>query len=301
MKDLTLIVMAAGMGSRYGGLKQLDPVGPNGEIILDYSVFDAKKAGFNKVVFIIREDIKDEFHKVIGAHMTKHINVEYAFQKVENLPSDFTVPEGREKPWGTGQAVISAADIVDTPFAVINADDFYGAEAFKLIAEQLNNTDNATHDYCMVGYYLKNTLSDNGHVSRGQCMIENGYMQSIKELTHIERKDGIIKYTEDETNWLSLDENTIVSMNMWGFTPTYFTELQNDFVDFLSRRGTELKSEFYVLDPLNRMIKSKQATVRTLESNDRWFGVTYPEDKPEVTAELQKMADNGVYPTPLWG
>lgn len=301
MKDLTLVVMAAGMGSRYGGLKQLDPIGPSGEIILDYSVYDAKKAGFNKVVFIIREDIKDEFHKVIGASMASHIDVEYAFQRGEDLPAGFSVPEGRTKPWGTGQAVLAAKDVVTTPFAVINADDYYGTEAFQLIADQLNGTSNDSYDYCMVGYYLANTLSDNGHVSRGECQIDNGYLKSIKELTQIQRIDGTIKFTEnDGETWTDLPEKTIVSMNMWGFTPTYFTELEGDFVKFLEARGTELKSEFYVLDPLNRLIGDDKATLRVLESNDKWFGVTYPEDKPDVVAEVQKMVDAGTYPAKLW-
>ncbi len=301
MKDLTLVVMAAGMGSRYGGLKQLDPIGPSDEIILDYSVYDAKKAGFNKVVFIIREDIKDEFHKVIGANMAKHIEVEYAFQRGEDLPEGFTVPEGRTKPWGTGQAVLAAKDVVTTPFAVINADDYYGTEAFQLIADQLNDTANDSYEYCMVGYYLANTLSENGHVSRGECQIENGYLKSIKELTKIQRIDGVIKFTEDDgETWTELPEKTIVSMNMWGFTPTYFEELQGDFVKFLTARGTELKSEFYVLDPLNRLIGDDKATLKVLESNDKWFGVTYPEDKPDVVAEVQKMVDAGTYPAKLW-
>lgn len=301
MKDLTLIVMAAGMGSRYGGLKQLDPVGPSGEIILDYSVYDAKKAGFNKVCFIIREDIKDEFHRVIGANMAKHMDVEYAFQRMEDLPAGFSVPEGREKPWGTGQAVLAAKDVVTTPFAVINADDYYGAEAFELCAKQLNEFANDSYEYCMVGYQLANTLSENGHVSRGECRTENGFLKSIKELTQIQRIDGVIKYTENggET-WTELAEDTTVSMNMWGFTPTYFTELAGDFNKFLAARGTEMKSEFYVLDPLNRLISEDKATLKVLQTPDKWFGVTYPEDKPEVMKEIQTMVDAGKYPAKLW-
>ncbi len=300
MKDLTLVVMAAGMGSRYGGLKQLDPVGPNNEIILDYSVYDAKKAGFNKVVFIIREELKEEFHKVIGANMAKHIEVDYAFQKMDDLPEGFTVPEGREKPWGTGQAVYAARNVVTTPFAVINADDYYGAEAFKLIAKQLDSVENSSYDYCMVGYYLANTLSENGHVSRGECKTENGYLKNIQELTKIQRIDGVIKFTEDEEKWVELPEKTIVSMNMWGFTPTYFKEIGADFTKFLAARGTELKSEFYVLDPLNRLIEADEAKLRVLETNDKWFGVTYPEDKPDAVAEVNKMVEAGTYPAKLW-
>ena len=301
MKDLTLVVMAAGMGSRYGGLKQLDPVGPNNEIILDYSVYDAKKAGFNKVVFIIREDIKDEFHKVIGANMAKHIAVDYACQRHEDIPAPFTVPEGRVKPWGTGQAVLAGKDVVTTPFAVINADDYYGPEAFDIIAKQLNEVTNDSYDYCMVGYQLANTLSDNGHVSRGRCDTKDGFLENIEELTQIQRIDGVIKYTADEgQNWVDLEEKTIVSMNMWGFTPTYFTELQNDFVQFLEARGTEMKSEFYVLDPLNRLIQNNDAKLRVLESSEKWFGVTYPEDKPDCVKEIQTMVDAGRYPAKIW-
>ena len=237
MKKTTLVIMAAGMGSRYGGVKQLDPVGPSGEIIMDYSVYDAIEAGFSKVVFIIRKDLEEDFKEVIGNRISQHIEVEYCFQELEDLPGGYSVPEGRTKPWGTGQAILAAKEVVDGPFAVINADDYYGKNAYTLMYDFLANTiDDEKYRYAMVGYTLENTTTEHGHVARGVCEVsDDGYLKDIIERTHIQKRDGKTQYTEDGENWVTLPEGSIVSMNLWGFTPSFLKELEEKFPVFLDR------------------------------------------------------------------
>ena len=284
----TLVVMAAGMGSRFGGLKQIAPVGKNGEAILDFSVYDAIEAGFDKVVFVINRGIEKDFKEIVGSRIEKKVKVEYVFQQTDDLPSGFTCPEGRVKPWGTGQAILCCKDVVTTPFAVINADDYYGKTAFKQIYECLKNHNDS---YCMVGFRLKNTLTENGHVSRGVCTVENGFLSDVVERTKILD----CKYTEDEENWLPLDPNSIVSMNMWGFTTDIFDYLKIEFVKFLEQKGTELKSEFYLPFVVDTLIKSGEKKARVLVAEERWYGVTYKEDKDAVVKAIGDLIDKGLY------
>jgi UTP-glucose-1-phosphate uridylyltransferase len=292
----TLVIMAAGIGSRYGGLKQIDPVGPSGEIVLDYSVYDAIQAGFGKVVFIIRPDIEEAFKEVIGHKLDGRINVEYVFQTLEKLPDGASVPAGRTKPWGTGQAVLMAAPVVHEPFAVINADDFYGRESFRIVAGRLKTVDVNSTDFCMAGFYIKNTLSEHGGVARGYCDVKNGKLQHIVERYNIERKpDGIIRYDGGE-----MADDDMVSMNTWGFTPRLFEFLERGFKDFLAHKGTELKSEFFLLEVVDSMIQQSIAQVAVLPTNEKWMGVTYAADKPEVMAGIRALVDAGIYPPDLW-
>lgn len=292
----TLVIMAAGMGSRYGGLKQIDPVGPSGEIVLDYSVYDAIRAGFGKVVFIIRPDIEEVFKEVIGTKLEGQIAVEYVFQTLEKTPGDFSVPENRTKPWGTGQAVLMAKDAVNEPFVVINADDFYGRESFEVVAAHLMAMDADSTDCCMVGFYIKNTLSLHGSVARGYCDVRDGRLASVVERFEIERNDdGIICYAGGE-----MADDDMVSMNTWGFTPRLFEFLRRGFVDFLEREGGELKSEYLLPELIDGMIQRGETTVAVLPSNEKWMGVTYSEDKPEVMAGIRALVDAGVYPESLW-
>lgn len=284
----TLVVMAAGMGSRFGGLKQIEPVGRNGEAILDFSVYDAIEAGFTKVVFVIKNAIKEDFIKYVGKRIEKKIEVEYVFQETDMLPEGFSCPEGREKPWGTGQAILCCRDVVDTPFAVINADDYYGKSAFRQIFESLKND---SENYCMVGFRLANTLTENGHVSRGVCTTENGKLLSIVERTKI--KD--CKYTEDDKNWVDLDPNCIVSMNMWGLTTDIFDFLDREFKIFLNEKGQEMKSEFYLPMVIGTLIEGKEKGVNVLVAEDRWYGVTYKEDKEQVVKAIGEKIDAGLY------
>ncbi len=284
----TLVVMAAGMGSRFGGLKQIAPVGKNGEAILDFSVYDAIEAGFDKVVFVINRGIEKDFKEIVGSRIEKKVKVEYVFQQTDDLPSGFTCPEGRVKPWGTGQAILCCKDVVTTPFAVINADDYYGKTAFKQIYECLKNHDDA---YCMVGFRLKNTLTENGHVSRGVCTVEDGFLSDVVERTKILD----CRYTEDEENWFDLDPDAIVSMNMWGFTTDIFDYLKEEFVKFLKIRGTELKSEFYLPFVVDTLIKSGEKKARVLVAEERWYGVTYKEDKDAVIKAIGDLMDQGLY------
>lgn len=284
----TLVVMAAGMGSRFGGLKQIEPVGRNGEAILDFSVYDAIEAGFTKVVFVIKNAIKEDFIKYVGKRIEKKIEVEYVFQETDMLPEGFSCPEGREKPWGTGQAILCCRDVVDTPFAVINADDYYGKSAFRQIFESLKND---SENYCMVGFRLANTLTENGHVSRGVCTTENGKLLSIVERTKI--KD--CKYTEDDENWVDLDPNCIVSMNMWGLTTDIFDFLDREFKIFLNEKGQEMKSEFYLPMVIGTLIEGKEKGVNVLVAEDRWYGVTYKEDKEQVVKAIGEKIDAGLY------
>ena len=282
----TLLVLAAGMGSRYGGLKQMDGVGPNGEIIMDYSITDAIRAGFGKVVFVIRHSFEQEFKAKINAeHFGNKIKVEYVFQELDNLPAGFKVPEGREKPWGTNHAILMAKDAIKEPFAVINADDFYGADAFKVMGDYLRGLEGKKGDYCMVGYRLVNTLSENGTVSRGVC----------NERTSIGRTANGIEYKDDDGSMHPLPADATVSMNLFGFTPDYFAESEKLFVEFLKERGTEMKSEYYIPFAVNTFLANGYATMRVLKTTAQWFGGTYKEDRPMVVERLKKLHEQGVY------
>ncbi len=289
MGKATLIVMAAGMGSRFGGLKQIASVGKNGEAILDFSVYDAVMAGFDKVVFVINHNIEADFKEFVGKRIEKKVKVEYVFQEKDKLPEGFSVPEGREKPWGTGHAVLCCKDIVKEPFAVINADDYYGKAAFRAIFEQLQNDKD---NYCMVGFRLNNTLTENGHVSRGVCEVKDGYLANITERTKILSN---CKYTEDDINWVQLPKDSIVSMNMWGFTPDCFDYLETGFNEFLKEKGRELKSEYYLPMLVDKLIKSGKKQVRVLASEDKWYGVTYKEDTQGVVDAIAALCEQGLY------
>lgn len=305
MDKPVLVIMAAGMGSRYGGLKQIDPVDDQGHIIMDFSMYDARRAGFEKVIFIIKKENEADFRAAVGDRMSQYMEVSYVFQEISNIPEGFEVPEGRVKPWGTGHAILSCIDEIQGPFAVINADDYYGAEAFQLIYDYLStHRDDEKFRYTMVGYLLKNTVTDNGHVARGVCdMNEAGELVAIHERTRIEKRDGGIAYTEDDgKTWISVPENTIVSMNMWGFTRSILDELKAGFPDFL-RKGLEenpMKCEYFLPEVVSRLLGEDRAAVSVLESRDKWYGVTYKEDKPVVVAAIQKMKEDGLYPGNLW-
>ena len=306
MNKPILVVMAAGMGSRYGGLKQIDPIGKNGEIIIDYSIFDAYRAGFRKVVFIIKEEIFVDFKEVIGDRISKIMDVCYAFQKLDDLPEGFTVPEGRVKPWGTGHAVLAARDYIDGPFAVINADDYYGVEGFKKIYDFLSTAeDDEKCHYTMVGYELMNTLSENGHVARGVCTTNaDGYLDNVVERTKIVKGEVMPRFTEDDgATWTDLPNDTIVSMNMWGFTRSYLDEAEARFPAFLEEtaKTNPLKGEYFLPSVVSQLLAEKKARVRVLSSEDKWYGVTYKEDKPVVVNALAEMRSSGVYPQNLWG
>lgn len=301
MNSVTLLVLAAGMGSRYGGLKQLDSVGPNGETVIDYSVFDAIRAGFNKVVFIIREDFKEEFKLSIGEKFQDRIEVEYAFQKLDELPPGYTIPNDRTKPWGTGHAILSAMQTVRDPFAVINADDFYGQLAYQKIYNYLSETpvDALPANYCMVGYPLKNTLSEHGSVSRGICSVsEDDKLNSVRELTHIVKKHSEI-FNEVNGEKESLTGGEVVSMNMWGFSPQVFIQLERLFSEFLKENLNVLSSEFYIPFAVDNLIQSGTATVEVLETTEKWFGVTYQEDKVQVQKAILSLIQYGDYPSSI--
>ncbi len=297
----TLLILAAGMGSRYGGLKQLDPVGPNGEVIMDYSVYDAVKAGFGKVVFVIRRDFVDEFKNNIGSKYSGLIDVQYAFQELNDLPDGFSIPEGRVKPWGTSHAILVAKNMINEPFCVINADDFYGREAYMKISERLSNTDPDTTDWSMVGFELKNTLSDFGGVTRGISKTDqNNLLISIQEMFEIVQEGDIATSADIDGNKHELPLDAIASMNFWGFTPVLFKLLGEDFVGFLNEKGSEMKSEFLIPTSVDEYISSGKATMEVLSSSSKWFGVTYSNDKPYVEKSIKAITDNGEYPTPLF-
>ena len=297
----TLVVLAAGMGSRYGGLKQVDPVGPSGEAILDYSVFDAIRGGFGKVVFIIRRDFEDEFKEKVGRKYEGMVDVGYAYQDLNDLPAPFVFPEGRTKPWGTAHATRAARDIVKEPFAVINADDFYGRDAMAKLGAYLSAVDPGSLHFAMVGYRLELTLSENGSVARGICKVSpEGKLQSVSEMTKLVRCADVAKNLEDPENPVQVPLDARVSMNCWGFTPKLFTELEDRFVKFLAARGTEMKSEWYIPFVVDELIKEGKADCKVLPTDSRWFGVTYREDKPFVVAEIQKLVDAGEYPANLF-
>lgn len=298
----TLLILAAGMGSRYGGLKQLDAMGPSGEVVLDYSVFDAIRAGFGKVVFVIRRDFEEQFRSQIGSKFSDRIQVEYAFQDLHDLPAGFSVPEGRSKPWGTAHAVLAAEAVVHEPFLMINADDFYGRDAFAKIGQDLAapRPDDGKSHYSMVGFYLKNTLSDHGSVARGVCTRgPDGMLSSVTEMTKIFKTATGAENRETEPP-LPLTGEEVVSMNFFGFTPDIFQHLRRAFTEFLRANGQDLKAECYVPKEVDALIRDGKADVRVLESNDSWFGVTYPEDKADVVASIRALVARGDYPADLW-
>ena len=303
-KKPVLVVMAAGMGSRYGGLKQIDPVGSQGEAILDYSLYDAHEAGFETAVIIIKEAIREDFMSTVGKRLEKcPMEIRYAYQELHKLPAGYTVPEGRTKPWGTCHAVLCAKDLIDgAPFGVINADDYYGKSAFRVLYQALcNAVDGEYYDYCMVGYQLGNTVTDNGSVARGVCQTDgNGYLAQIVERTRIEKYEGGIHYTEDGENWTDVPADTVVSMNMWGYTPSFLKELEEGFPKFLDNLQNPQKSEYFLPLAVETLLSEKKATVKVLESPDRWFGVTYAADKPQVVAALREKTRQGLYPDGLW-
>lgn len=305
-KKPVLVIMAAGMGSRYGGLKQIDPVDKEGHIIMDFSIYDAVRAGFKKVIFIIKKENEQDFRDAIGDRLSDKVEIVYVHQDLNNIPEGFKVPEGRVKPWGTGHAVLSCAEVIDGPFVVINADDYYGTHAFKMAYDFLIQAqeDTVPAQYMMVGYRLENTLTDNGYVSRGVCETDkNGYLADINERTHIEKRDGGAAYTEDDgKTWTSLPGETPVSMNMWGFTGGFMKELVKRFPVFLEKSIPEnpLKCEYFLPFVVDELLQEKKAAVRVLTTQDKWYGVTYKEDKPVVVAAIQNLKDQGLYPQGLW-
>ena len=306
-KKPVLVVMAAGMGSRYGGLKQIDPVGNCGEAILDFSLFDAHAAGFETAVIIIKEAIRKDFMDTVGKRLEKcPMEIRYAYQELNKIPEGVPVPPERTKPWGTCHAVLCAKDEIDgAPFAVINADDYYGKSAFKTIYDALVQAqDGEKYDYCMVGYLLGNTVTENGSVARGICETdENGYLTTVAERTRIETYEGGIHFTEDGENWVDVPADTVVSMNMWGYTPSFLEEIEVRLPAFLTKALAEnpAKAEFYLPLAVEQLLREEKATVKVLESPDKWYGVTYAADKPQVVAALKEMTEQGKYPDSLWG
>ena len=300
MDKPVLVVLAAGMGSRYGGMKQLDPVGPSGQLIIDYSIFDARRAGFEKVVFIIRQEFEADFRKAIGDRLSRLMDVAYAYQSLNDLPAPYTAPEGRTKPFGTGQAVLSARDLIHGPFAVINSDDYYGPEAFKVMYDYLStHADGDKYQYCMVGYQVKNTVTENGSVSRGVCVVgDDGMLESVTERTKIvQDKDGVIRYADGD-GWVDLPGDTLVSMGIWGLTASFMKEAQDRFSGFLAESLPKdpMKCEYFLPTIISDLIGEGKAQVRMLHSTDKWYGVTYREDKPGVVAALARLTEEGLYP-----
>jgi dTDP-glucose pyrophosphorylase len=298
MVSPTLLVLAAGMGSRYGGLKQLDPVGPDDETIMDYSIFDARRAGFGRVVFVIRKEMEEAFKRIIGARYERRVPVEYVFQEVGKLIPGFSIPEGRTKPWGTTHAILMAANVIPEPFAVINADDFYGAASFQVLGQHLQT---GSSDYAMVGFVLRNTLSEFGAVARGVCHVsDDGYLKDISELKSIEREGQRITNIDAEGQETVLNGGEMVSMNMWGFTPQIFGQLHEQFQRFLKRHVQDVKAECYIPSTVNTLIHAGEARVKVLRSGDAWFGVTYREDHPRVVQSILRLVEGGTYPRKLW-
>ena len=297
----TLFILAAGMGSRYGGLKQLDGLGPNGETIMDYSVFDAMRAGFGKVVFVIRKDFEDDFRRVVLSKYADHVRCEVCFQGLDCIPEGFTRNPERTKPWGTNHAVLMAKDLINEPFMVINADDFYGKESFEVMAKFLLNVNGEQGKYCMAGYRVGNTLSEHGTVSRGVCATDKmGFLTDVVERTAIESKDGHIVFPDENGNEVEIPFDTPVSMNMWGFTPEYFQYTEEAFKEFLTKYGQELKTEFYIPTLVNDLIKAGKATCQVLDTPAKWFGVTYADDRQMVVDKIQALVEAGVYPQKLF-
>ena len=307
MNKPVLVIMAAGMGSRYGGLKQIDPVDENGNIIIHYSLFDAYRAGFRTAVFVIRPELEETFKEVIGPRVPEQMEVKYVHQTIDDLPEGYAVPEGRTKPWGTAHAALAARSVVDGPFAIINADDYYGVSAFRLIYDYLCSHPDTPdcYEYAMVGYLLENTVTENGSVARGVCTSDaGGYLDTIVERTKIVKGEVMPRYTEDDgATWTDLPGDTIVSMNMWGFTRSYLDEAQAGFPAFLDRAVKEnpMKGEYFLPGVVNRLLDEGKARVRVLASTEKWYGVTYQEDKPQVVSALAKMRKEGLYPMNLWG
>ncbi len=298
MTKPTLLVLAAGMGSRYGGLKQIDPVGPAGETIIDYSIYDALRAGFGKLVFVIRKDIEQQFREIVGARFEKHAPVEYVFQELDKLPAGYSLPAGRTKPWGTTHAILMADGVIHEPFAAINADDFYGQEAYKVLVQHLTS---GTPDYAMVGFILKNTLSAHGSVARGVSRVDaNNYLTHIVEMMKIEPDGSGAKNTEADGKLTQLSGDEAVSMNFWGFTPAIFPQLRVEFEKFLKRAGGEQKSECYIPATVGDLVTSGQAKCKVLRSSDSWFGVTYREDRPQVVESIRQLIAQRKYPDKLW-
>lgn len=300
----TLLLLAAGMGSRYGGLKQLDGLGPNGETIMDYSIYDAIKAGFGKLVFVIRKDFEQEFRDKVLSKYEGHIPAELCYQALDKLPEGFSVPEGREKPWGTNHAVMMAKDLIHEPFCVINCDDFYNRDSFMVIGKFLSELpDNATNQYAMVGFRVGNTLSENGTVARGVCSKDNNeLLTSVVERTEIVRVDGKVCYKDEQGQWVAIDDNTPVSMNMWGFTPDYFIHSDDYFKRFLSepKNQTNLKAEFFIPLMVNELVNNGTSTVKVLDTTSKWFGVTYAADRDATVARIKTLVEEGVYPNKLF-
>ena len=300
----TLLLLAAGMGSRYGGLKQLDGLGPNGETIMDYSIYDAIKAGFGKIVFVIRKDFEKDFKEKILSKYEGHIPAELVFQSLDALPEGFTVPEGREKPWGTNHAVMMAKDVIKEPFCVINCDDFYNRDSFMVLGKFLAELpENAKNTYAMVGFRVGNTLSENGTVARGVCSTdENGLLTTVVERTEIMRVDGKVCYKDEQGQWVAIADNTPVSMNMWGFTPDYFEYSEAYFKEFLAdeKNRTNLKAEFFIPLMVNKLVNDKTATVKVLDTTSKWFGVTYSADREGTVERIQSLVNEGVYPAKLF-
>ena len=297
----TLFVLAAGMGSRYGGLKQLDGLGPNGETIMDYSIYDAIKAGFGKIVFVIRGSFEKDFRAVVIDKFKDLIETDVVFQEIDNVPEGCTYISEREKPWGTNHAVLMGKDAIHEPFAVINADDFYGQESFAILADFLRSVEGKKNEYCMVGYRVGNTLSESGAVSRGVCVVdENQLLKNVVERTHIEEKSGTINYVDENGKEVAIVATTPVSMNMWGFTPDYFDYSLEYFKEFLATEGQKLKSEFYIPLAVNNLIVEGKVTCKVLDTPSKWFGVTYAEDRPQVVIKINELIRNGVYPNKLF-
>ncbi|MBO5583265.1 MAG: nucleotidyltransferase [Prevotella sp.] len=300
----TLFLLAAGMGSRYGGLKQLDGLGPNGETIMDYSIYDAIQAGFGKVVWVIRKDFEQQFREQILSKYEDKIPCELCFQGLDALPEGFSVPEGRVKPWGTNHAVLMGKDVIKEPFCVINCDDFYNRDAFMVIGKFLSSLpEGATNQYAMVGFRVGNTLSENGTVARGICSTDDaGNLTTVVERTEIQRVDGPVCYKDEKGDWVAIDDNTPVSMNMWGFTPDYFQHSEAYFREFLSdpKNMENLKAEFFIPLMVNKLINERTATVQVLDTTSKWFGVTYAADRDDVVARIQRLIDEGVYPNKLF-
>lgn len=300
MNKPTLVILAAGVGSRYGGLKQLDTFSEQGDTILDFSIYDAIRAGFGKVVFIIRKNIEVDFKAFFNKKLAGKIEVEYVFQELENIPEKYR-DNNREKPWGTGHALLMVKEVVKENFAVINADDFYGSEAFKVMADSLKEMNPESTDFNTMGYVLKNTISDFGYVSRGECSVDkNDFLTGVTERTHIEKVNGVLKYKDENDHLFPISEETTVSMNFFGFTPKYFELSESLFEEFLAKNYKEPKAEFFIPLVINHIIVNKLATMKVLKSNARWFGVTYKQDKDYVTSEIQKLKDSDIYPINLW-